>query len=106
MPSGPQPTNGPQAPESPREAPTPPAVEKKDRIVHILAADKLFTDKQLQYARRVRDKLSSTRTLLQVLQDLRYVTQEQVRDALVGSKVPIPLGALLVEFGVISESDL
>ena len=58
--------------------------------------------KQLNYAKRVHSKLTGDKTLAQVLQELKYITPEQLQDTLSASKV----GGLLVELGLITNHDL
>ena len=61
---------------------------------------------KVRHAQRVKSKLPTPKVLLRVLQNLRYVTRDQIKQAVVTSKVPIPLGALLVELGVIGDAEL
>src|SRR5262249_54444041 len=65
-----------------------------------------LTDKQLAYARRVQSKLSTSRTLFSVLQELQFVTELQLRDALSANTGIIRFGDLLVELGVLQKTQL
>ena len=75
-------------------------------IANLLIKAGLITREQLQYARRVQAKLATPRTLLYVLEELKYVTADQIRDVLRANPVAVPLGALLVELGYIDEADV
>lgn len=83
-----------------------PPPEKRNEIARLLLKAGILTEDQLHYARRVHAKLASPRSLLSVLEELQYVTREQVRETLQKSPVSVPLGALLVELGYLSEADL
>lgn len=75
-------------------------------IGDLLVRCRLITPEQLQYARRVQGKLDRSRTLLQVLEELRLVSPEKVRIALHENRVSVPLGVLLVELGYLGEAEL
>ncbi|MCE5333114.1 MAG: Flp pilus assembly complex ATPase component TadA, partial [Desulfobacteraceae bacterium] len=65
-----------------------------------------LTEEQLRYAKRVHSKLTGSATLLKVLQDLRYITPEQLRDTLVENRLNLKIGTLLVELGYIEKNEL
>jgi type IV pilus assembly protein PilB len=71
----------------------------------LVSAGRLEPDK-LRYAQRVRSKLGSDKTLVQVLIDLEYTTSDQVRQTLRDHRVELRLGDLLCELGVLKASDL
>jgi type IV pilus assembly protein PilB len=77
-----------------------------DSIASLLVGVGHLTEEQLRYAQRVHSKLSTKKTLLSVLEELKYVTEHQVRETLRANRISVPLGALLVELGYLSESDL
>ena len=79
---------------------------KRNEISKLLIKSGMLTEEQLRYAQRVHAKLSSQRSLLSILEELQYVSKEQVQDALRAGPVAVPLGSLLVELGYISEADL
>jgi type IV pilus assembly protein PilB len=83
-------------------APLPPGGE----ISAILVKEGLVNEEQLAYARRVKAKLASSRTLIDTIQELGYVTGEQVRAALRKNSLSIRIGALLVELGYLRDADL
>ncbi len=75
-------------------------------IGELLVRCGLITPDQLAYAQRIKGKLTGTRTLLAVLEELRFVSADQVREALQANRISVPLGGLLVELGYIRESEL
>jgi hypothetical protein len=75
-------------------------------IAELLLKAGHISAEQLRYARRVRSKLPSPRTLVSVLQDLHFITSEKLRSTLVSNALAVPLGELLHELGYISEPDL
>jgi type IV pilus assembly protein PilB len=81
-------------------------IERTNEIPKLLIREGLLTGEQLHYAQRVHAKLTSQRSLLSILEELQYVTKEQVQDALRAGPVSLPIGSLLVELGYISEADL
>ncbi|GAM10124.1 type II secretion system protein E [Geobacter sp. OR-1] len=75
-------------------------------IAPLLVKESLLTNDQLSYAIRVRSKLASNKTIIDIIQELGYVTGDQVRDVLRKNRVAIRMGDLLVELGYLRESDL
>jgi len=75
-------------------------------IVSLLVRSNIVTTKQVEYAQRIRGKLASPVPLLSVLKDLKYVNDETVREAMVGSSSSLKIGELLCELGHLSEADL
>ncbi len=80
--------------------------EVRNKIAKLLLQAGKVTEEQLAYAQRVHAKLTSENSLLSVLEELQYVTQDTVREALQQSPVSVPLGSLLVECGYLSEANL
>ncbi|MGD2096297.1 MAG: ATPase, T2SS/T4P/T4SS family [Desulfobacterales bacterium] len=72
---------------------------------HLLKYDYL-TDKQIAYARRVQSKLEQFRPLIQVIKELKYITADQIEQALRKHPLLIRIGELLVELGHLTPSDL
>src|SRR5579871_3921662 len=99
-----QPANAPAAAEVPAESR--PHPESHDRVANALVANGFLSAEQLRHAQRVRGKLAAPKALLRVLQDLRYVTRDHIQRVLVTNLVRIPLGGLLLELGMIGESEL
>jgi type IV pilus assembly protein PilB len=75
-------------------------------IYEMLIKKGYLDEEKLRYAKRVQSKLTNDKTLTQVLQELKYVTPEQLQDTLSESKINLKIGALLVELGLITEDDL
>ena len=81
------------------------ANESTDLVIHLLKSGSL-TDKQVEYARRVQSKLEASRPLLQVIKELEFITDEQIKAAIRKNPVSMSIGGLLVEMGHIEASDL
>ena len=77
-----------------------------DHIADILVKQGRITPEQLRYAQRIRGKLNSAKTLIGILQELHFISSDEMRAALRSSRVNIPLGSLLVELGYLRDSDL
>jgi type IV pilus assembly protein PilB len=77
-----------------------------DQLVDHLLKNGYLTDKQVEYARRVQVKLESARPLLQVIKELKFITDDQIKKAVCKYPVSMGIGELLVELGHISASDL
>jgi type IV pilus assembly protein PilB len=75
-------------------------------IADLLLRENVVTIEQLRYADRIRSKLETPRPLLEVLKDLRYVSDEQIKAIVRKKHLAISIGRLLVELGFIGESDL
>jgi type IV pilus assembly protein PilB len=75
-------------------------------ILPILLQEGHLTQKQVDYALRVRSKLASPKPLLDVVKELNYITDEKVRETVRSHLVTIKIGDLLVELGIITQSDL
>lgn len=76
------------------------------KIAALFVAAGYLTPQQLTYAKRVRGKLSSPKTLIAVLQELGYITMEQLRETLQKNIISVKIGDLLVELGYIKPADL
>jgi type IV pilus assembly protein PilB len=76
-----------------------------DLVDHLLKSGSL-TDKQIEYARRVQSKLETSRPLLQVIKELKFITDEQIKTSIRENPVSMRIGGLLVEMGHIQASDL
>lgn len=90
------------------ETPPPSQTAKSsDEVLgQFLLKHNLVTAEQLHYAERVRAKLSTPKTALQVLQELEYLDAAALRQALQRDRVGIRIGDLLVELGYLGESEL
>ena len=79
---------------------------ERGAIAALLVKEGVISSEQLSYAQRVRSKLLSSKTLLDVLQELGSVTREQIASALRKNSLDIRIGDFLIELGHIRESDL
>lgn len=83
-----------------------PTAERYGKIVTTLIKAGIVNGKQFEYAERVQLKLDGQRTMLQVLKDLKYVDDNQIRDVIRKNRASMKLGSLLLELGIVSEADL
>jgi len=75
-------------------------------IVALLVKEGVISAEQLSYAQRVHGKLQSTKTLIDVLQELEYLTRDDVARTLKRNSLSIRIGDFLVELGYLKKSDL
>ena len=75
-------------------------------IVDLLLQEGIITAEQFRYARRVHEKVQSTKTLIDVLLELEYLTREQLTATLRKKSVSIMIGDFLVELGYLRKSEL
>jgi len=80
--------------------------ENFSTVVRLLLESKRITPAQVQHAERVRSKLTSYQPLLKVFQDLKFISDQDVKDVLRSATSTIRIGDLLVELGHISPEDL
>jgi len=87
---------------------TPEAAEGRagGAIVELLVKEGVISDEQLGYAQRVHAKLQSSKTLIDVLQELEYLTREKLAETLRQNTPAIRIGDFLVELGYLRKSDL
>ena len=83
-----------------------PTVEAALEIAGMLIDAGHLSREQLEYALRVREKLGKRRPLVSILQELELVSEEQLRETLRANRLNIRIGTLLLELGVLSETDL
>jgi len=79
---------------------------KAGQIVSLLMEEGRLTEKQLNYALRISSKLETSKTLLDVIKELEYVSDDQIKATLRKNMGRMRIGDLLVELGQISESEL
>lgn len=77
-----------------------------ESFLKALISQKLIDRNQLSYAIRVKDRLEHPKPLLVVLQELKYVTKEQLLQAYRKQPIQVRLGQFLIEFGYITEAEL
>jgi type IV pilus assembly protein PilB len=75
-------------------------------IIRLLLEAKRVNSTQVQHAERVRSKLTTYQPLLKILKDLKYISDQDVKDVLRTAASSIRIGDLLVELGHISPEDL
>lgn len=75
-------------------------------LAALLLNQGIISEKQLNYALRVRKKIATPQTMLDTLIELGYVEREQVKESLRNSQINIRLGDLLVELGYLTDADL
>ncbi len=80
--------------------------EGPGEIARILVEDGTLKKDKFEYAVRVRSKLSSPKSMLEVLKELGYVNDDQVRAAVRSHANSIKLGQLLVELGMLKPREL
>ncbi len=71
-------------------------------IVDMLVQAGHLKENQVAYAQRVQAKLETPRGLLDVLKELEFITDEQVKAAIRENHLSMRIGSLLVELGYIS----
>ena len=77
-----------------------------DAIARLLVEQGLVTETQLSYARRVKTKLVSDRSLIEIFRELSLLTNRQLNQVLKNQRLNIRIGALLVELGHIRQNEL
>ena len=77
-----------------------------DTLAQLLVARQLITEEQLVYAKRVRSKLVSEKSIIGVLKELRLLTNAQLTEVLKQQRLNIRIGDLLVELGHIRQGEL
>lgn len=75
-------------------------------IAGLLITEGILTQEQIRYAMRVHSKLTTPQTMLDTLQELGYVSPEEIQATLRKYQLNIRLGDLLVELGYLRDSDL
>ena len=75
-------------------------------LAELLHRNGILTADQVKYAKRVRAKLRNPAPLLKILKQLNYVTDEQVQTVVRDNIGEVRIGDLLVELGLIHETDL
>ncbi len=76
------------------------------QIVGFLLKEQLVTQDQVAYAQRILSKLETPRPLVDILKELRYITDDQIRSAIRSNRVSIRFGSLLEELGYITDNEL
>ena len=87
-------------------SPLTPETRSDDTLAQLLVDRQLITEEQLVYAKRVRSKLVSEKSLVEVLKALRLLTDAHLTEILKGQRLKIRIGDLLVELGHIRQAEL
>jgi len=80
--------------------------KKYGEVLTILLREGYLTRIQIEYAFRVKSKLKTPRPVLDIVKELKYITDDQIRKVIQENLESIRIGDLLVELGLISDSDL
>jgi len=77
-----------------------------DSVARLLVEQGLVTETQLRYAKRVKAKLVSDRSLIEIFQELQLLTDRQLNQILKEQRLNLRVGDLLVELGHIRQCEL
>ena len=89
----------------PNASPLPEDIGGNSQIVDLLLREKILNNRQVDYAKRVLSKIQTPRPLLEILKELNFVQDDQIKDTVRESRVPMCIGNILVELGCISFED-
>ena len=82
------------------------AADNFGEIVSFLIKENFVTREKVEYAARVQAKIVSPKSLINVLKDLNYINDEQIRPTLRNNEITTRIGDLLVELGIITKEKL
>jgi len=101
-------TQNPTVPKQQENAPLElvPLEQEAGVLAALLLNQGIISEKQLNYALRVRKKIATPQTMMDTLIELGYVERDQVKESLRSSQINIRLGDLLVELGYLTDADL
>ncbi|MCP3940465.1 MAG: Flp pilus assembly complex ATPase component [Desulfobacteraceae bacterium] len=77
-----------------------------DQILSALVKIGTLTQERAGIARRVKSKLSSGKTIIDVVKELQYATSEQVKEVFRSNHLSLKIGDILVEFGHLTQERL
>ncbi|MFH1135444.1 MAG: ATPase, T2SS/T4P/T4SS family [Pseudomonadota bacterium] len=83
-----------------------PGLEEAGDIVRLLIKENVLSKTQVQYAKKVQRKLETPKLLLEILKDLGYTREEEIKETLSKNRSSVRLGSLLFELGFISRDQL
>jgi type IV pilus assembly protein PilB len=75
-------------------------------IASILVESGYISLDKIKYAARIQEKLSTTKPIIEVLKELKYITDEQVKTTIRKNRLNMRIGSLFVELGYITEENL
>lgn len=84
----------------------PPTPQSGEVIARLLIEHGLITEEQLIYVKRVKAKLISDRSLVEIFKELKLLNNQQLNQVLKQQRLNIRIGDLLVELGHIRQNDL
>jgi len=87
----------------------PKSLEKREgfgEIVKLLIKNEHISAEQVNYAIRVRSKVKTEKSLLDVMKDLKYVSDDLIRNIITNNLISIRIGDLLVDLGLLTERAL
>jgi type IV pilus assembly protein PilB len=96
----------PDAANSPRENHIPLKANEFIDVINLLVQNNCISTEQVLYAKRLQSKLESERPLLDILRELKYVSDEDLKMLLRNNRSSMALGGYLVALGYIKETDL
>jgi len=79
---------------------------KYGQLVSLLMSEGHINEKQAEYASRIQSKLESHKSLLDVLKELEYITEDLINATIQKHQVSMPIGKMLVELGHITQGNL
>ncbi|MGI6656683.1 MAG: GspE/PulE family protein [Desulfobulbus sp.] len=83
-----------------------PEKQQYSTVIRLLLDAQRVNEAQVRHAERVRSKLVSYQPLLKTLKDLKFITDQDVKEVLRSASSSIRIGDLLVELGHIAPEDL
>lgn len=75
-------------------------------LIRLLLQVKKVAIEQVEHAARIQSKLTTSRPLLKILKELKFITDQDVKEAISQASSTIRIGDLLTELGYISSDDL
>nr|WP_321404586.1 ATPase, T2SS/T4P/T4SS family [uncultured Desulfobacter sp.] len=78
----------------------------QNKIIAALVDDGFLTPEKAKIVERVKSKLSSETTVINILKDLNYITDSQLKKILRSDHISLRIGDLLVEFGYLTPEKL
>ncbi len=82
------------------------AAGEHGKIVSILLSEGMVTEQQVAYALRIQQKLSAPVPIIEILKELNYINEEQIKTTIRSHRLSMRIGDLLVELGHLTEHDL
>jgi type IV pilus assembly protein PilB len=82
------------------------STESYGTIINLLLEVNKITRPQVEHAARIQAKLTSYRSLLKILKDLKFVSDQDVKEVLHKTSASVRIGDLMIELGYLSPEDL